>query len=181
MPKWTATCSRLGRQDSGSRKSTGAYWQWPSSSNWAHATARSRSRNFKVTFSSCVSWHRLLDSVLFFRMIPASIDGRCWYWLYFAVRVICLLQLSTKPMRYIYHPQHNCYFSVILPLCCRPCELTLRTLVILFFVSQLISLTCHWSLFSYLPNRNWPQLSSCWRPDNRPTVHILSSLTLVPL
>ena len=40
-------------------------------------------RNCSVPFSSCVSWHRLLNSV-FLRMIPASIDGRCWFRLHFA-------------------------------------------------------------------------------------------------
>ena len=41
----------------------------------------------------------------------------------------CLLQLCIKPMRYIYHPQSNCYFAITLPLCCRPCELTLNSLI----------------------------------------------------
>ena len=71
---------------------------WPSICSWAHATATSRSRNCNVAFSSCVSWHRQLDSV-FLRLIPESIDGRRWYRLHFTVRVRCLQQLCMKPMR----------------------------------------------------------------------------------
>ena len=65
----------------------------------------------------------------FLWMISWSINGRRWYRLHFAIRVSCLLKLCIKPMRYIYHPQRNCYFAVTLTLCCCPCELTLTIVV----------------------------------------------------
>ena len=51
-PKWTATCSRLGRQDSGKFLSQ-LRMEWPSS------CLQLSTRNCNVAFSPCVSWHRL--------------------------------------------------------------------------------------------------------------------------
>ena len=44
------------------------------------------------------------------------------------VRVCCFLRFCIKPMRYIYHPQLDCYLVVVNSDCSRPCELTLRPL-----------------------------------------------------
>ena len=96
--KWKATCSRLGSQDSGKLLSQlrmefeEEALLWQPEYSWAQATSRSRKGN-----------------VAFLLMIPASIDGRRWYRLHFTIRVSCLLKLCIKPMRYIYHPQRNCY------------------------------------------------------------------------
>ena len=71
VAKWTATCSRLLRQDCGRlllsqlRMKFEEVLFWPSSCSWAHATATPRSSNGNGAFSSCVSWHRLLGSVFF--------------------------------------------------------------------------------------------------------------------
>ena len=128
--KWMASCSLLVRQDNG-RLLSHLKMEFkeeallcPSSCSWAHATATSHSRNCNVCFRpvwvDTDYWTAFL-----LRMIPGSIDGRRWYRLHFAVRVSCLLRLCRIPMRYISHPQRNCYFAVTLPLCCRQCELTL--------------------------------------------------------
>ena len=40
--------------------------------------------------------------------------------------VCCFLRFCIKPMRYIYHPQLDCYLVAINSDCSCPCELTLR-------------------------------------------------------
>ena len=41
-------------------------------------------------------------------------------------RVYCFLRFCIKPMRYIYHPQLDCYLVTVNRDCSRSCELTLR-------------------------------------------------------
>ena len=43
-------------------------------------------------------------------------------------RVRCFLRFCIKPMRYIYHPQLDCYLVAVNSDCSRPCELIQRGL-----------------------------------------------------
>ena len=87
------------------------------------------SRNCNVAFTLCVS---CLDcwSALFKQMILAFTRRLRWYQLQVAIRVSCFKRSCTKTMRYIYHPQRDCYLDVKPTVCCRPCELTLSTSVL---------------------------------------------------
>ena len=116
--EWMATCSRLGCKNNG--------WEWSVKKHCRGRLAAAEHTQLLchvlATAILRVSWHRQLDSVFcrWYRR-QSTVD---WCRILFAVCVSCLLQLCIKPMRYIYHPQSNCYFTVTLPLCCRPCEPT---------------------------------------------------------
>ena len=81
-------------------------------------------RNCTVAITPCVSW---LDcwSATFLRIIPATTWRLRWHRLQVGVRVCCFLRFCIEPMRYIYHPQLDCYLVVVNSECIRPCELTL--------------------------------------------------------
>ena len=63
--------------------------------------------------------------ILSFRLFCGSYRRLRWHRLQVVVRVCCFLRFCIKPMRYIYHPQLDCYIVVVNSDCSRPCELTL--------------------------------------------------------
>ena len=81
-------------------------------------------RQVVAKLSPCVSW---LDcwSATFFRIIPATTSRLNCSSRQVVARVCCFLRFCIKPMRYIYHPQLDCYLVAVNSDCSRPCELTL--------------------------------------------------------
>ena len=62
----------------------------------------------------------------FFRIIPATTSRLNCSSRQVVARVCCFLRFCIKPMRYIYHPQLDCYLVAVNSDCSRPCELTLK-------------------------------------------------------
>ena len=89
--------------------------------------------------SPCVSW---LDcwSATFFRIIPATTSRLNCSSRQVVARVCCFLRFFIKPMRYIYHPQLDCYLVAVISDCSRPCELSLSICNNLVQVSHILTL-----------------------------------------
>ena len=97
-----------------------AYWLWSPSCSSAVATATSRLCPVWVVSTAgqrrfCGSYRRSLGDYA-----DTDCNLAC---------VCCFLWFCIKPMRYIYHPQLDCYLVVVNSDCSRPCELTLRVAI----------------------------------------------------
>ena len=60
----------------------------------------------------------------FFRIIPVTTSRLICSSRQVVARVCCFLRFCIKPIRYIYHPQLDCYLVAVNSDCSHPCELT---------------------------------------------------------
>ena len=122
-PKWTDTCSRPRRQESGRLLFHRLLLKKKHCCGRPDAVEHTQLKR-----------RVLATATLRFR--PVCVDTDCWIAFFaddtgvsrrqtlihtaFCRSCELLTELCIKPMRYVYHPQRNCYFVVTLPLCCRP-------------------------------------------------------------